>query len=310
MTPSFRGWTTRMWGGVRPSIALASLPTAMTERSVSSMATMDGSRRTTPSPRTNTRVFAVPRSIARSRENARKNITGSAKRVPGVRRQPEEISARRPGRSGRGGPYGFEELVARERLVEEAGPRAAERLVRLGPDRPGSDEDEAAGDGVPAGRGLVQEVEPVHAVEVEVGDHQVDAGAQLLARLVGAGDGEGRAAGGLEVLEQDLLHRLVVLHDEDPLAVEPDGLPAALRDCPGSARPDRQLDGEDRPVAGPALGRDVAAVLANDSVGDAEPQAGAGGALGGHERVEDRRQNLGGNSRARVFHRDLDPVGA
>src|SRR5262245_36672245 len=271
MTPSFRGWTTRMWGGVRPSIALASLPTAMRERSVSSMATMDGSRRTTPSPRTNTRVFAVPRSIARSRENARKTVAGSAHRVPGLRWQPEEVSARRPGRSGRGGAYRFEKLVAGERLVEEAGPRAAERLVCLGPDRPGGDEDEAAGDGASAGRGLGQQVEPVHAVEVEVGDHQVDAVAQVLARLVGAGDGEGRAAGGLQVLQQDLLHRLVVFHDQDPLAVEPDGLPAGFRDRPGGARADRQVDGEGRPVAGPALGRYVAAVLADDSVRDAEP---------------------------------------
>src|SRR5258705_7787237 len=292
-----------MWGGVRPSIALASLPTARTEWLVSSIATMEGSRRTTPSPRTNTSVFAVPRSIARSLESARKNITVSAHRVAEACGQPEEISARAgPERSGRGGAHRVQELVTGEWLVEEARPGAAERRVCVGPDGPGGDEDEPAGDGAAAGRGLVQEGEPVHAVEMVVRDHEVDAVAQMLARLVGAGDGESRAAGGLEMLEQDLLHRLVVLHDEDPLAVESYGLSDAVRDCPGGAGADRQFDREDRAASGPAFGRDVAPVLADDSIGNAEPQAGTRGALGGHERGEDRRQHPGRDSRAGVLH--------
>src|SRR5262249_5580355 len=240
--------------GVFPSIALASLPTAMTDRSLSSTATMEGSRSTTPSPRTNTRVFAVPRSIARSRESARKNITGSVSRVAGPRGQPAEISPRPVRGSGRSGAHCLQELTTGEGLVEEARAGAAERLVRLGPDRPGGNEDESAGDGIAAGRGLAQEVEPIHAVEVVVGDHEVDAVAQVLPRLVGAGHRKRRAASGLEVLEQDLLHRLVVLDDEDPLAVEPAGLITAIRNGPGGARADRQLDREDCAVAGTALG--------------------------------------------------------
>src|SRR4029077_13842568 len=178
------------------------------------------SRRTTPSPRTNTRVFAVPRSIARSLESARKNITVSAHRVVGLEDDRKKFLRAGPGRSGRGGAHRLQELVPGKRLVEEARPGAPEGLVRRGPDPPGGDEDEPPGDGAAAGRGLVQEVEPVHAVEMVVRDHEVDTVAQVLARLVGAGDRESRAAGGLEMLEQDLLHRLVVLHDEDPLAVE------------------------------------------------------------------------------------------
>jgi hypothetical protein len=62
MTPFFNGWITRIWGGVRPIIALASLPTARTEWSSSWIETIDGSLTTIPSPCTNTSVFDVPRS--------------------------------------------------------------------------------------------------------------------------------------------------------------------------------------------------------------------------------------------------------
>ena len=74
MTPSFSGWMTRISGGVRPIIAFASFPTARIEWSSSRIDTIEGSLTTMPSPGTNTKVFDVPRSIATSLENLRKNI--------------------------------------------------------------------------------------------------------------------------------------------------------------------------------------------------------------------------------------------
>src|SRR5437764_1420475 len=52
MTPSLRGRTTSMLPGVRPSMALAAWPTAITDRCVRSSATMEGSDSTIPWPRT------------------------------------------------------------------------------------------------------------------------------------------------------------------------------------------------------------------------------------------------------------------
>jgi hypothetical protein len=72
ITPSFMGRTAEMFPGVRPSISLAALPTASTflvpllRRCT---ATTEGSLQTMPLPRTNVRMLAVPRSIARSFEN-------------------------------------------------------------------------------------------------------------------------------------------------------------------------------------------------------------------------------------------------
>src|SRR6476469_6099191 len=54
--------------GVRPSISLASLPTASTSPVFLLMATMEGSLTTMPLPRAYTSVLAVPRSMARSLE--------------------------------------------------------------------------------------------------------------------------------------------------------------------------------------------------------------------------------------------------
>src|SRR6185295_5443414 len=68
MTPSFMGRIATMLPGVRPSISLASLPTASTSPVFLFMATMEGSLTTMPLPLAYTRVLAVPRSIARSRE--------------------------------------------------------------------------------------------------------------------------------------------------------------------------------------------------------------------------------------------------
>src|SRR5438552_1708046 len=69
MTPSFMGLIATMLPGVRPSISLASRPTASTRPLILLIATIDGSLTTMPLPRANTQVLAVPRSIARSLEN-------------------------------------------------------------------------------------------------------------------------------------------------------------------------------------------------------------------------------------------------
>src|SRR6185312_937921 len=69
MTPSFMGLMATMLPGVRPSISLASLPTASTSPLFLLIATMEGSFTTIPLPRAYTSVFAVPRSMARSLEN-------------------------------------------------------------------------------------------------------------------------------------------------------------------------------------------------------------------------------------------------
>ena len=72
MTPSFIGLMATMLPGVRPSMSLASLPTASTRPVTLLMATMEGSFTTMPLPRAYTQVFAVPRSIARSLEKREK----------------------------------------------------------------------------------------------------------------------------------------------------------------------------------------------------------------------------------------------
>ena len=69
MTPSFIGLMATMLPGVRPSMSLASRPTASTRPFTLLMATMEGSLTTMPLPRAYTHVLAVPRSMARSLEN-------------------------------------------------------------------------------------------------------------------------------------------------------------------------------------------------------------------------------------------------
>ena len=68
ITPSLSGRIAWISSGVRPSISLASLPTASTRPEPLSTATTEGSLRTMPRPRTYTNVFAVPRSMATSVE--------------------------------------------------------------------------------------------------------------------------------------------------------------------------------------------------------------------------------------------------
>src|SRR5258708_7273028 len=68
----------------------------------------------------------------------------------------------------------------------------------------------------------------------------------------------------------------------------------------------RQPDAKHRPLAGAALGADAAAVAFDDAVNDGEAQARAlAHVLGGEERIEDARQDLGGDTGAVVGHRDL-----
>src|ERR671918_336897 len=74
ITPSFRGLIATILPGVRPSIRFAADPTATTLSVLASIATTEGSESTIPCPLTNTRVFAVPRSIATSRPNSPPNI--------------------------------------------------------------------------------------------------------------------------------------------------------------------------------------------------------------------------------------------
>ena len=69
ITPSFMGRMATMLPGVRPTISLASRPTASTSPVFLLMATIEGSLTTIPLPLAKTRVLAVPRSIAKSDEN-------------------------------------------------------------------------------------------------------------------------------------------------------------------------------------------------------------------------------------------------
>src|SRR5579862_7373988 len=69
ITPSFMGLMATTLPGVRPSMSLASRPTATTSPLVLLMATMEGSLTTMPLPLAKTSVLAVPRSMARSDDN-------------------------------------------------------------------------------------------------------------------------------------------------------------------------------------------------------------------------------------------------
>jgi hypothetical protein len=66
---------------VRPIIRCASLPTAYTSPTRSSIATTDGSDSTIPSPRTYTTVFAVPRSMAMSPTDPLPDSSGRQRRA-------------------------------------------------------------------------------------------------------------------------------------------------------------------------------------------------------------------------------------
>src|SRR5262249_48844354 len=181
ITPFLSGWMTRISGGVRPIIALASLPTARTEWSSSWIDTIEGSLRTMPSPRTNTSVFDVPRAIATALQNLCNNIrplsaiVAGTQRIPfnrveGGHRQPEEISA--ASRSIYSRADGVEELGAGEGLVEEGGAGDAKGLVRFFADGAGGDEGEPVADRGAAGGDLTEQLPPVDPLQGEVSDDQ------------------------------------------------------------------------------------------------------------------------------------------
>ncbi len=67
MAPWRMGRSATMYPGVRPIICQASSPMARTSRERLLSATTVGSFNTMPRPRSNTKVLAVPRSMARSR---------------------------------------------------------------------------------------------------------------------------------------------------------------------------------------------------------------------------------------------------
>ena len=69
ITPSFSGRMATILPGVRPTILLASSPTANTLPVLRSIATTDGSFNTIPLPLTWINTLAVPRSIPISRAN-------------------------------------------------------------------------------------------------------------------------------------------------------------------------------------------------------------------------------------------------
>ena len=70
MTPSLSGRTATILAGVRPTMRLASAPTASVRLVLAFMATTEGSLMTMPLPRTSTSVLAVPRSMPMSRESS------------------------------------------------------------------------------------------------------------------------------------------------------------------------------------------------------------------------------------------------
>ena len=82
ITPSFIGRIATILPGVRPSISLASLPTASISPVVLLMATIEGSLTTMPLPFAKTSVFAVPRSMARSEEKRLKSERRFIERGP------------------------------------------------------------------------------------------------------------------------------------------------------------------------------------------------------------------------------------
>src|SRR5213593_4541950 len=100
ITPSFIGRIAMMFPGVRPSMSLASLPTASTLPVFWLIATIEGSFTTIPFPFAKTIVFAVPRSMARSFEKMLSKDRGFQD-IIGLLGRPEPPRA--PGARGRTG---------------------------------------------------------------------------------------------------------------------------------------------------------------------------------------------------------------
>src|ERR1035438_1238293 len=71
----------------------------------------------------------------------------------------------------------------------------------------------------------------------------------------------------------------------------------------------RQSYADRRARTGSALELNVSSMAANVALADAESQAGAFAALGGEERLEDMRQDIGGNSAPGVAHSQFNNAG-
>src|SRR5437764_11012845 len=102
MTPSLRGRTATILAGVRPTIRLASAPTARGRFVLASIATTDGSLMTMPLPRTSTSVLAVPRSMPTSRESRPKSAFSM--RPPSRRETELALAQAHPAGAGAAGP--------------------------------------------------------------------------------------------------------------------------------------------------------------------------------------------------------------
>src|SRR5678815_4054772 len=96
ITPSFMGLIATMLPGVRPSISLASLPTASTSPVFLFSATMEGSLNTMPLPLANTSVFAKGKGIVVNEPSivALNKNTGE---VEAVGKEAKEMLGRTPG---------------------------------------------------------------------------------------------------------------------------------------------------------------------------------------------------------------------
>src|SRR6266540_4026117 len=104
ITPCRSGRLAEIVAGVRPIIRFASSPTAYTLPLLESVATTEGSESTIPRPRTYTSVFAVPRSIARSRPallSEERKLSGSAGGKRRGERRPVDVVAPTVAVSGR-----------------------------------------------------------------------------------------------------------------------------------------------------------------------------------------------------------------
>src|SRR5205809_890726 len=96
MTPSFMGRMATILPGVRPSISLASLPTASTWFVTLLMATLDGSLTTMPRPLANTLVYAKGRGIVVN-EPSIVAINKVTHQVEAVGKEAKDMLGRTPG---------------------------------------------------------------------------------------------------------------------------------------------------------------------------------------------------------------------
>src|SRR3954447_15680560 len=218
ITPWRSGRSAEMLAGVRPIICWASWPTACTSPVRWSIATTDGSDMTMPRPRTNTTVFAVPRSMATSPSERRDQ---RRRRRAAIAMQATRSGRRRPPDSGQqrlGEVVGVERPQVLERLAD---PDQLDRDAELVGDR---QRDPALGGPVELGQDdagdvdrLPEQLRLAQAVLPRGGVH----GHQRLVRRLGQLLGDDAADLG------QLLHQ-VVLRVQAPGRVDDDHVGADL----------------------------------------------------------------------------------